>query len=165
MRSYGYLVLIALLLTGCTWLMAQDFDKATRLAEIRIQSTIHVAQTVLDLPQGDAEVIVAVPNQHCRPVDPRTTVRVRLEGEGFKAIDLAMKFGELTWSHGMSSCHAYGYLYDSQSGIGRKLQIPSEARQIHVSVTTSGVDARESRGGSVWLAYSGRVPTNRVFGD
>ena len=165
MRSHGYLVLIALLLTGCTWLMAQDFDKATRLAEITIRSTTQVAQTVLDLPQGDAEVIVAVPNQHCRPADPRTTVRVRLEGEGFKAIDLAMKFGELTWSHGMNSCHAYGYLYDSAAGLGRKLLIPAGARHVRASVTTSGVDASDSRRGSVWLAYGGRVPTNRVFAD
>lgn len=156
---------IGLLLTGCTWLLSRDFDKATLLADITIQSTTHVAQRVLDLPQGDAEVIVAVPNQHCRPVDPRTTVRVRLEGERFKAVDLAMKFGELTWSHGMNSCHAYGYLYDSTAGLGRKLVIPAGSGQIRALVTTSGVDAGESREGSVWLAYGGRVPTTRVFRD
>lgn len=163
MRSHGPFVLIGLLLSGCTWLMSQDFDKATLLAEITIRSTADVAQRVLDLPKGNAEVIVAVPNQRCRPADPKTTVRVRLEGEGFDAVDLAVKFGELTWSHGMNSCHAYGYLYDSTVGLGRKLVIPEGAKRIRASVTTSGVDGSESRGGSVWLAYGGRVPTTRLF--
>jgi hypothetical protein len=166
MRTNGSIVLLlAFALCGCGLVMSREFDKATLLTQFSIQGAGHAAQNVIDLPSGTAEIILAVPNHHCSPVDLRTTVRVRLEGDGFQSIDLAMRLGDLTWSHGMNSCHAYGYLYDSTTGLGRKLAIPDRAKGVRVSVTTSGSDANQTRTGSVWMVYGGRVPTARLFKD
>lgn len=154
------IVLAFVAVGGCT-LMPSDFDKATEVARFSLghQGSVH---RVIALPAGQAELVVAVPNYHCKPAASDDSVRVRVTGENVTPVDVTMTLGDLTWGYAVNSCDAYGYLYDRSAGLSRKFQVPDGAKAVSVDVDVSSKG--ELRPASVWLIYGGRVPTNRVFG-
>jgi len=161
--SFKYLtLLIAGLASSCTLLMSSDFDKAIRLAEINIGVLGKVNQ-ILDIPAGDAMIVIAVPNYRCSSIDATAKIRVLIEGHGVILVDTTMTLSQLTWSHGVDSCHAYGYSYDKAAGLTQKVDIPKGSRQMNISIETISSGNTGTRTGAVWLVYGGRAPTARMF--
>lgn len=160
----------AMSLSGCLNLLAQDFDKATMVGDLRLGSSEKFERTVA-LPSGNARLILAVPNYRCAPIDDATIVVI---ARGPKGIEFSERLllSQLTWSYGENSCDAYGYL---EAGSGKsqsaprssemRLEIKHDQEPVTVDVDTNQVRTSSGRSASVWFIYGDRVPSRKIFGE
>jgi hypothetical protein len=144
-------------LTGC--ILGTDFDKGLALAELPLGKASTVEREV-NLAEGSADLVIAVRDGRCRPVDKVTTLDVTITGPG-GSIERSMNIGELTWAYAEGSCDSYGYLYDPSVGLSKKIDVRSGKYRLVARVRPGGAD--ELRIGTLWVIYGGRVPTTRMF--
>lgn len=152
------MLMFALALTGCA---ASDFGKGLPLGEIALGAPSDFERYV-DVEAGSADLVIAVRDGKCKPVDEGTTVDVSIVGMG-TTVELSLKMGALSWAYADKSCDAYGYIYDVGTGLSKKLNL--KAGQYRVRARVSSFSKTESRAGSLWIVYGGRAPTTRMFPD
>jgi hypothetical protein len=144
-------------LSGCV--VGADFDKGVSLAELPLGQASKFERQV-SLAEGSADLVIAVGDGICRPVDQGTTVDITMTGMGM-SIERSMKMGELAWAYAKESCDAYGYLYDPSAGLSKKFDVRPGRYQLVTRVRPAG--SEESRVGTLWIIYGGRAPTTRMF--
>ena len=105
-------MLLTLALTGCA---TNDFDKGLLVAQIALDGPSDLERSV-NLESGTADLVVAVRDGKCKPVNEGTTAEVAIAGLG-TTTELSLRMGALTWAHADRSCDAYGYLYDVGTGL------------------------------------------------
>lgn len=144
-------------LAGC--ILGADFDKGLALGELPLGKASKFERQV-DLAAGSADLVIAVRDGRCKPVDKGTTIDTTLTGAG-GSIERSMNIGELTWAYAEGSCDAYGYLYDPSVGLSKKFDVRGGKYQLVTRVRPGSSD--ESRIGTLWIIYGGRAPTTRMF--
>jgi hypothetical protein len=133
-------------------------DKGRPIAELSFaQSSTQATQ--IDLAEGSAEIVIAIREGKCRPVNEHTIVEIALTGHGI-SINRSMRMGDLTWAYAQGSCDAYGYLYDSSAGLSKNFDVKSDSYKVVVRVRPG---SPEQRMASLWMIYGGRPPTTRMF--
>ena len=143
------------MLMGCA---SVDLDKGREIAKLSLgESSAHSIQ--VDLPEGSAEVVIAVADGKCNPVNEDTTVDIALRSNGL-SINRTMRMGDLTWAYAVESCDAYGYLYDASRGVSKPFEVRSASYEAVIRVRP-GIP--EQRMASVWMIYGGRAPLIRMF--
>jgi|RhiMethySRZTD1v2_1073278.scaffolds.fasta_scaffold222185_3 hypothetical protein len=145
-------------LTGCS-IFGANFDKGQALLELSFGKASRLERDVA-LAEGRADLVIAVRDGKCRPVENETTLDVTLTGMDV-SINRSMRMGELTWAYAEGSCDAYGYLYDASVGLSRKFDVRSGTYRLITQVHSG--NAAESRTGTLWIIYGGRAPTTRMF--
>jgi hypothetical protein len=147
----------SVVLAACV--LGADFDKGRAIAELPLGAASSVERKVA-LAEGTADLVIAVRDGRCRPVDKRTTVDVTMTGMGL-SIERSMTIGELTWAYAEGSCDAYGYMYDSSAGLSKKVSVGRGDYQFVIRTRPGSSD--ESRMATLWIIYGGRAPTTRMF--
>jgi hypothetical protein len=155
--AYPTLIWVAAL-AGCS-ILGADFDKGQLLVDVSLGKSSNYEREIA-LADGHADLVIAVRDGKCKPVDARSIVDVALRGPS-QSIERTMRMGELTWSYAQGSCDAYGYLYDSAKGLSEKFDLGSGKYRVDVRVLSASPE--ETRVGSLWIIYSGRAPTGRMF--
>jgi hypothetical protein len=154
-RSLTSLVTAAVL--GCA---SADFDKGRLIADLSFAQDSALT-TQVDLAGGIVEIVVAVPDGKCKPVNPDSVIKIAITGPDISA-DRFMKMGDLTWAYAQGSCDAYGYLYDVSKGISKPFAIEGGVYEVAIRVRPG---SPEDRVVSVWTIFGGRAPTTRMFKD
>lgn len=159
----------ALLSTGCFGLLERDFNKLTLVGELRL-GDLEVFRRTVNLPSGNAQLILAVPNYRCSAIgDYPISFTVRSE----KGVEFSERvlISQLTWSYAENSCDAFGYLRpgaapnQSIPGHGTMtLEITRDQSPVTVEVDASEMKTSSSRSASIWFIYGGRAPLGRIFG-
>jgi hypothetical protein len=144
-------------LSGC--ILGADFDKGLALAELPLGHASKFERQV-DLTEGSADLVIAVRDGRCRPVDRGTTLDVTMRGMGV-SIETSMNIGELTWAYAEGSCDAYGYSYDPSAGLSKKFDFRHGEYELVTRVRPGS--SEELRVGTLWIIYGGRAPTTRMF--
>ena len=99
-------LLAFVLVPGCA-LLGQDARRATLVADAQFGASAIVLRTV-QLPEGVASLVVAIPNYRCAPI-PDAEIEISMRSNTTLMLAQRVKLAELTWSHGGDSCDAYGY--------------------------------------------------------
>ena len=157
-RPSRLLALCSVALAGCS-ILGADFDKGIALQEIPLGKTSRLERQVA-LADGRADLVVAVRDGRCKPVDGSTTLDVTMAGAD-GSITRSMKMGDLTWSYAEGSCDAYGYQYDASVGLSQKFNV--RGGSYHLTTQLHPGNPAESRTGTLWIIYGGRAPTTRMF--
>ena len=158
------LVIVSLLLGGCVHYLQYVFDKGTlgaslSLAGASVQKSIHLP------PGDDVRAVFAIRDYVCRPPDPSTTVSFKLVGEQGVVLESSFRLRDLTWTHGLRSCHAHGYLYDPVAGLGPRFKIPGYSpREFQLTVSVSDGRPTSRDAVDVWFIYNGMAPKLKMFG-
>lgn len=143
--------------TACVGSLGEDFDKARLISEVEFGASQRYTAT-LTPPVGAAQLIVAVPNYRCAS-PPDAIVAFVVRRKDHDVWTARRRLSGMTWSYGIDSCDAYGYI-DGSDG---NFNVPDTAPmtiEVVISQGTGGAVAR----GSVWLVYGDRVPVPRIFG-
>lgn len=162
-------LLAFLLMPGCA-LLEQDARRATLVADAQFGASAIVSRTV-QLPEGVAGLVVAIPNYRCAPI-PDAEIEISMRSNTTLMLAQRVKLAELTWSYGGESCDAYGYpvlLPNERTSEprheGLRVLISSNDNPVIVEVKLSAPSAYSQREVSIWATYGGRVPTRKLFGD
>jgi hypothetical protein len=153
LRTVGLTLLVVL--SACA---SRDLDKGTRIAELSFAES-STQTNLVQLADGVADLVVAVPNGHCRPVNEETTVDVAISGPSLP-IQQSMKMGELTWAYAEGSCDAYGYVYEAATRLSKKFDVTRGKHNVRVQLM---LGMPEQRTATLWIIYGGRAPTTRMF--
>jgi hypothetical protein len=136
-----------------------DFDKATYVGRVDLSDSRPHSFRV-DLAEGDASLIVAVPGYNCADIKPDAVLEVSIAGEAVSAASARIALHELTWSYANRSCDAFGYVRDKRL----TATIPRKGATVRL---TFAIDAARHVASSeqilLWYVYGDRVPTSRVF--
>lgn len=152
-RALGWIMCIVVL--GC---VGTDFDKGTPIAELSlVQASTHTGE--VHLAEGTADIVVAVRDGKCHPVNAETRISVAITGQG-SVIESSMKLGDLTWAYAEGSCDAYGYAYDAATRLSKKFKLKRGDYKIDVEVRPG---SPEQRTAMIWIIYGGRAPTTKMF--
>jgi hypothetical protein len=135
-----------------------DLDKGTRLAEVRL-AEVSTRTVQVRLPEGNADIVLAVRDGKCTPVNPATSVDVAISGPGVSD-KWVMKAADLSWAFAEGSCDAYGYIYDTATRLSKKIALADGDYRVVVNVHPGAPDPRTA---AIWAIYGGRAPTTRMF--
>ena len=135
-----------------------DLDKGREIANLSLDESATLNGQI-DLPEGTAEIVIAVADGKCHPVNQDTTVDIALRSDRV-SINRTLRMGDLTWSYAEGSCDAYGYLYDVTKGVSRPVDVSSARYETVIRMRPA---IREQRMVSVWMIYGGRAPLSRMF--
>jgi hypothetical protein len=162
------ILVVSLTLSGCIWLLWEDFDKATLVGELDLGGREAFRRSVT-LPSGDAGLILAVPNYRCAPLEGE----IRITVHSLQKLEFSehRPFSEFLWSHSRDGCDAYGFLRSyirdergEPKRLGMDLQLPPAQNPIVVEIDTSQIGKGTGRVALVWFVYGDRVPGARIFG-
>jgi hypothetical protein len=143
------------LILGCAGV---DLDKGTRIAEVPM-AEVSMRTVQVRLPEGNADIVLAVRDGKCNPVNPATTIEVTISGPGVSD-KRVMKASDLSWAFAEGSCDAYGYVYDTAARLSKKIALADGDYRVVVNVHPGAPDPRTA---AIWAIYGGRAPTTRMF--
>jgi hypothetical protein len=154
---------------GCTALIGVDFDKATLVSDVELGSATVYTRKVTP-PIGSADLIVAIPNHRCAaPI--HGPIAISLTDERGNRYSARVLLSQLTWSHAIDSCDAYGYLNGSSVDVSSskrppmQIDVRRDQGPLTFEIDVSRIAAPAGRTAKIWLIYSHRVPGARIYSD
>jgi len=168
MRRLFWALAVWLEVTGCTALLGVEFDKATLVSDVELGTNTVYTRKVTP-PTGSADLIVAIPNYRCTaPI--HGPINISLTDERGNRYSARVLLSQLTWSHAIDSCDAYGYLNGSSVDGSSAKRPPMHidirgAQPLTFEIDVSQIAAPAGRKAKIWLIYGHRVPGARIYGD
>lgn len=150
-------------------MLGVDFDKATLVSDVELGSS-RVYARELTPPIGSADLIIAIPNYRCASsVDG--PIEIRVTDERANRYTARLLLSQLTWSHALNSCDAYGYLSASSTDTPASkrppmhIEVQSDHGPLAFEIDVGQIAAPAGRRAKIWLIYGHRVPGARIYGD